>query len=145
MKQFEEYFKFLKLSEPIIERIETIYQFYEETCPEKITDIFITDYLDKDATRHFENLWFFSESFVMEAKLFLIKDDFDIDILKNNIAKWGVNKENYNFKKATPASRFRLIVNLERAPVFCNFKASGENCDKLKEIFTKFIVSQFSK
>ena len=139
MEKFKEYFDELGLNTSTIARINFIFDFYKETCPEEISDVFITDYLDKNGVRHFESLWFFSANMIMEADLFLSQDDCDLAILKNNIVRWNVSKKGYDFKEVKEESRMKIVVYLKR-DMRCTFKASGLNCNKLKEIFLKFFV-----
>jgi len=127
------------ITKALRERIETIYKFYQEIYPDEITDIFITDYIKEDGSREYENLWFFSEKNCMEAKQFIIKEDFDVTPIKKRIFYWTIQKQNYDFKKATEKSRLHLRFELD-AGFNCVFKAAKENCDYLKIIILKYVV-----
>jgi len=137
-EKFSEYLKSIGITEAILKRIEKIYNFYNDIRPNEIEDIFITDYLDENGSRNYENIWFFSSKHCMEAKLFITKDNFDMDSIKN-ITYWVIEKENYDFKKATERSRISLTFQLSwnRSG---KLKASKENCDYLKEIFLKYVL-----
>jgi len=135
-----EYLVTIEMPEIFRKKIFKIYEFYREMCPEKIKSIFVTDYLNKDGTRLFENLWFFSETYCMEAKHFTTKEDFDITPIKNRIGYWQIIKEEYDFKKATEKSKLNLHCRLDTSLVIgLYFKASKKNCDYLKEIILKHI------
>lgn len=139
-KEFFTYLDSIGIAKPIHERIETIYEFYKEVCPEEITGIFVSEYIIKESgERVYENLWFFSSKCCMEAKNFITQDNFDMDPIKNRIICWTVEKKDYDFKKATEKSRFSLTFYFpfNRG---ASLKASKENCDYLKEIFSKYIV-----
>lgn len=137
-KEFEEYLKSIGIAtETLLKRVETIYQFYSNICPEEIKDIFVTDYIKNDGTREYESLWFFSDNYCMEAKEFATADNFDIMLVKN-IIRWEVKKQEYDFKKAIDKSRIFLHVNISIA-LSADFKASKENCDFLREIFLKYV------
>lgn len=139
-EEFVTYLKSIDIAETIIdEKIEPIYEFYEEIYPDEITDIFVTDYIKEDGTREYENLWFFSEKYVMEAKLFIEKDDFDITPIKNRIDYLEIKKQDYDFKEATGKSRLYLEFALDTR-VTCKFKASKENCNYLRAIIFKYVV-----
>ena len=139
-EEFIEYLKSIGLAEALCERIETIYEFYNSgICPDEITGIFVTDYITGDGTREYENLWFFSEKYAMEAKQFIKEDDFDITPIKNRIQYWRIKKQDYDFKKATEKSRLYLIFALDTG-VRGEFKASKENCDYLIDIILKYVL-----
>ncbi|MGB2841353.1 MAG: hypothetical protein WBC40_02560 [Halobacteriota archaeon] len=138
-KEFITYLKSIGLTEAIRKRIETIHEFYREICPDKITGIFVTNYMEEDGERMYENLWFFSENYCMEAKQFIAKDDFDITPIRSRIYYWTIQKQDYDFKKATEKSRLYLKFKLDTS-IHGEFKASKENCDYLREIFLKYIV-----
>jgi len=139
MEQFKEYFKVLKIDTPTKDRIKEIFDFYESICEEEITDIFINTIVSKDSKIIFDNMFFFTETKVMEAKCFLTKDQFDMDFLKECIWYWEVTKENYDFSSATPDSRLNILVK-QKNRYSLLFKAEGNNCDELKKIFEKFII-----
>lgn len=130
---FTKYMKHIGLTEVLQGRVEEIYQFYRGFCPEKVSDVFITDLVKADGTREYENLWFFSPNYVMEAKLFAFKDDFDMTPHKGRIQYLEVQKESYDCVKATDASRMYVNITLD-THVVCEWKASRENCDHLWRI-----------
>jgi len=138
-EEFIEYLKFIGLTETLCKRIEAIYKFYRDLCPDEITGIFVTDYTMGDGSREYENLWFFSEKYAMEAKQFIIKDDFDITPIKNGIHYWRIQKQEYDFKKATEKSRLYLEFRLGTG-ISGEFKASKENCDYLRDIILKYVL-----
>lgn len=126
------------------EKVFSIYEFYHKICPEEITDVFVSEYLNEDGTRQYENLWFFSENYCMEAKQFITKDDFDLIPTKGRLGYFQIQKEEYNFQKATKESKLFLFVSLE-VGVTCSLKASKENCDYLKKISLKHLMPNLMK
>lgn len=136
--EFIEYLKSIGLTEPIIGRIEHIYQFYKEISSDEIRDIFVTEYIKADGSREYENLWFFSSKCCMEAKLFITKDDFDMAPMRNDVVYLDIRKQDYDFKKATEKSRIELRFRLSE--VHGILKASKENCDHLKRILLEYIL-----
>ena len=137
--EFKKYLEAIGITEILHRRIKTIYEFYEKICPNEITNIFVTDYITEDGTREYENLWFFSKKYVMEAKLFIQKDDFDITPIQNRIIYWTIQKQDYDFKKAIEKSRLYLEFRLDTGGI-CELKASKENCDYLRDIILKYVV-----
>jgi len=138
-EEFTKYLESIGITKALCERIETIYKFYQERCPDEITGIFITDYMKEDGSREYENLWFFSEKFVMEAKQFITKDDFDLTPIKKRVFYWKMQKQDYDLKKATEKSRLYLEFSLDTG-IRGVFKAAKENCDYLREIILKYVA-----
>ena len=144
-EDFKNYLSSIGVTAKVLsERIETIYQFYQSIGLDEITGIFLTDYILSDGTRLFESLWFFSENFAMEAKQFLVEDNFDMSLLHKRVHYWNIKKQNYDFKKATEKSRLYIgfILNTGAGSFL---KASKENCDYLKEIFLKYFIPNLKK
>jgi len=142
--EFTEYLDSMKMTRVARGRINTIHQFYEDVCPEAITDIFVTDYVKDDGTTERQNLWFFSENYCMEAHDFMSKDDFDIALLRNRVARCQIKKENYDFKNATEKSKLHLEIIID-FPIICKMKAARENCDHLRDIMLKHFVSNLKR
>ena len=138
-KEFIKYLESIGITKALQERIETIYECCKELCSNELNDIFVTDYLQEDGTREYENLWFFSDKYCMEAKNFITVDDFDISPIKKRINYWTIQKQNYDFKKATGKSYLYLRVSCD-VKVQLILKAANNNCDYLKEIILKYVV-----
>lgn len=141
--QFTAYLKSIGMSDVLIRRVETINKFYQDICLEEITDIFVTEFIKEDGTREYENLWFFSQTHAMEAKSFISRDEFDMTPLHKKVTYWTVEKQDYDFAKATEKSRVHLTISL-RHPVRGIFRASRENCDFLRDVLRKHIMPNLS-
>lgn len=140
MKQeFIEYLESIGITNTLRERIETIHEFYQGICPDDITGIFIMDYVKEDGDREYESLWFFSEKYCMEAKQFVLRDDFDITPIEGRVVYWKIRKTDYDFKKAIEKARLSLQIRLDTG-VTGELRASGENCDYLKDIIVTYVV-----
>ena len=142
---FEKYLEKINLQNLFKKRVFEIINFYSSICPEKIADIFIADYMNDDGQREYENLWLFSNSFFMEARDFILKDDFDFAPRGNGINYWRIKKEHYDFKESTAKSRFVLYFSWGKDFNSEDIKSSGINCDYLKEIFEKYVIEKDSK
>lgn len=127
------------MTKAYLERIGNIYNFYKEISPDEITDIFVSDYIKEDGSREYENLSFFSQKYIKEAKQFRANDDFDNTPIKNRITWWNLKMQDYDFKNATEKSRLYLKIMLDTR-INGEYKASKENCDHLRDIFLKYIV-----
>jgi len=139
-EKFKIYLESIDVTKPIRDKVEKIYEFYLKICPEEINDVFISDYIKEDGTREFDNMWFFSNSYTMEAKQFLSKaDDFDMTPIKGRIHYLNIQKRDYDFKIATHISRLYLRFGLDTG-ISGDLKASRKNCDFLRDTFSKYIL-----
>jgi len=137
-KEFSEYLASIGIKDLFYQRVEEVYAFYSsDFLDEDVLDIFVTEYVDGEGRREYENLWFFTATSVMEAKQFLMEDKFDLMPIKDRVLRWEIAKRDYDFKEAAAKSRMRLQVFLDNDFV-CDFKASQENCDFLRDIFLKY-------
>lgn len=137
--EFEEYLKALGMTEALRARVEEIVEFYATACPEEIEDIFVSEYIQEDGTRVYENFWCFSKQYAMEAKDFVNRDNFDSAPVGANVAHWEITKQDYDFKKAEEKSRMALDVQFAGSVVRGLLKASKENCDQLRNVFLKYL------
>ena len=137
-EEFIKYLESIDITKSLQGRIERIYECYKKLCSNEITGIFITDYIKEDGLREYENLWFFSEKYCMEAKQFISTDNFDITPIKKRINYLNIEKKYYDFKKATDKSRLFLRIGLG-FEITGELKAAKENCDYLKKIILKYI------
>ena len=138
-KQFSEYLVSVGIKDLFYQRVEEVYAFYSELLDEEILDIFVTDYVDAEGRRQYGNLWFFTETYVAEAFVFLTSDKFDLAPIKKRVKRWAIAKQDYDFNKATIKSRMRLEVTLV-GDMRCDIKASQENCDYLRAVFSKYFM-----
>lgn len=132
------------MGEVLSNRIAEIYKFYNEnimkTLGEEIKDIFVTEYISNNGVREYENVWFFTKRYAMEAKLFKIQDDFDISPLIKEILYINITKSNYEYKCPTEESRLSIDYSASFNSNMGHLKASKENCDHLMEITLKYLV-----
>jgi hypothetical protein len=132
------YLKDIGMKTPLIERIKEIFHFFSELCAEEIEDIFVTDYIKEDGTRVYEELRFYSKTFVMRASDFLASDNYTINHTKKSIIRSiRIEKINYDFKKANVKSRMRLHLGFKSSTRATTLIASRENCDYLRNIIKK--------
>lgn len=138
-EKFHDYLETIGTTKTARARVQEILTFYERILPEEISDIFVTDFLNEDGVREFENLWMFSDSLVMEAKRFLTTDDFDMLMLPESIPYWQLTKQAYDFVQATDESRFTVTLQISKSSGLMSMggelKASRENCDFLRDLF----------
>jgi len=138
--EFSDYLeKTVGLTGLYLERAENAINFYQNPFPEDIKDIFVSEYIDKEGARQYENLWIFTSNMVGEAKRFITEEDFDATPIKNRIVYWRLKKIAFDGKKATNDSRMTINISMD-TDVRGELKASKENCMKLQGIFDKYLV-----
>lgn len=141
-KEFIKFIPYLKevdiKTRALLKRIEFIYNLYGDMCPDDIEDIFVTDYIKADGTREYENLWFFSKNYCLEAKKFLTQLNLDITPIKNRITYWTVTAQEFDFKKASANSRLNLDFKTVQE-IYGVFKSAKENCVYLQAIINKYV------
>ena len=143
MKQeFNQYLLSIGMTDSLIQRVESLFKIASSFVKSPIEDIFVTDLIDGEGKRIYLNLWFFAGSIWMEAKNFLTVIDIDQAILEENIKYWRVQMADYTFESANEKSRLSIDVNTDQL-IICQFKATKENCDSLKALFIKRIVTPF--
>ena len=141
-KEFIKFIPYLKevdiTTRVLLERIEFIYNLCSDMCQDKIEDVFVTDYVKEDGMREYENLWFFSKGYCLEAKKFLSEINLDITPIKNRVTYWTVTAQDFDFKKASEKSRLHLRYDLVQR-ISGEFKAARGNCDSLQAIINKYV------
>ena len=144
-KEFLDYFRSIGITaEVLLERIEEVYEFCSLICPDEIVDVFVDDYIEKDGTRKYVHLSFFSDSYSIGARNFLTDDDIIMVPIRKKVSYYIIKKEDYDFERATEKSRLHMTFILDIG-TDGEFKASKENCDYLKLIFLKHIKSNLKE
>ena len=143
-EEFMKYLENIDITKTLCKRIETIYEFFREICPDEITDIFINDYMKDDGSREYESAHFFSNKYYMEAKQFVAKDNFDITPVRKRVVYWTIQKQDYDFKKATEKSRLYLGVDFDTG-IRGKCKAAKQNCDYLRDIIVKHVMANLKE
>jgi len=127
-------------SDTVKNNVESIYQYASILCPEEIADIFVCDFIKDDGSREYESLWFFSPNYMMEVRNFRSDRQYDIDLARSKgwIAYYRTYAKDYDFKRASSESRM-TIEALNNDTVNMEWKASRDNCDKLKSILENYL------
>jgi len=130
-----------------ITRVREIFDLGRNLCPEQLTGIFISNYVESDGKQQFKDLWLFSENYVIEVLNFSKSEmpKAEMTIFSHNICFISVEAKNYDFSKtATDDSRLHIYFHA-RSLFRCDFTAFGQNCDTLKSIFEKYIKSNLAR
>jgi hypothetical protein len=144
MEKFEAYLKKIGITtKPLLNRMKFAYATAMVLCPEEIEQIFVSDYYNKDNTRAYESVWFFSKNYALEALNFVNENSIDI-VSTKNIYRIQLNLKDYDFKKAKPESRMKLLVYFEQQ-IAGDLKAAGENCDSLRNLVVNYFQKRLPK
>lgn len=138
------YLKELGTTQIEIDRVGEVLEGFRVLYLEPIDDIMVTDYVNEDGARILENLWFMSPSFLMEAKLFLSQDDYDITPYKNIVKYIDVKKENFDLRKASAKSRMKVFF-LVGTHNNGELKGSQINCEYMCRFVEKYLIPNLEK
>lgn len=126
------------MGELLIERVKSIHEYYKSILPGEIETVFVSEYMNQNGERTYEDLWLFHSDLICEAKSFIHKDDFDVAKLAPLLYARTIKSE-YDGKTATEKSSMSVEFNLENA-VHGQIKASKQNCEELMKLLTKRIL-----
>jgi hypothetical protein len=138
VEMLRRYCRLIGMTNVLIGRTEYLHEFSSQLSSDILKDIFVSEYLNSDGVRVFENLWFFSATFVLEAHQFTTQDDVDVTPMAA-VQYLKVTKTAYDFVKPTKDSRLSVYVTFT-SQVAGQLKASRENCDQLRIMVKKYFV-----
>ncbi len=137
--EFSKYLDSIEAPQVVRGRVDQIHGFYQILCPEEITDLYISEYVEDSGRRQYESLWFFSSSYCMEALQFVSQVKLDMIGLHDSVYRWAATAAEYDFKKATSASRLSLDIEFG-GDLRGSLKASSENCDFLVGVLRQHLI-----
>ncbi|MCH8994544.1 MAG: hypothetical protein IH959_06185 [Chloroflexi bacterium] len=136
---FKTYLRGIDMTAPLIERTAEVYDFYRPIVNAAIPAIFVSEYVTDEGLRQYDSLWLFTPRLVMEAKSFLKTDDFDFAPIRLKMTYIRFLKEEYDFRRATEKSRLSVQCRDEGSVTY-SLRASGANCDRLKDVSLRFLM-----
>lgn len=137
-KSLNKYLMTIGMTNALIKRVKEIIAFYEGHVTDKVEAVFVSEYIDEEDKRIYQNLWLFTEGLAMEAKNFIGEDIFDCALLTQNVTYWEIDKTEYDFESCNSKSRMRL--RCEFGVIKGEMKASKENCDALRGVLKNYIL-----
>jgi hypothetical protein len=141
MNEITNYLMAINISEPIKKRIIEIVDISKAfSLEEQIDDIFISEYKTEDKRREFESIWIFTKTYVMEAKKFRIANEIDIINRLRGFDYLTINFDEYDYinNKSKKNSKMSMRAQSIESEMSCVLKASGNNCEYLKNILEKY-------
>jgi uncharacterized protein YerC len=100
--------------------------------------IYLSETVDSDGQRIFENVWFFFEDVWCEAHNFQIEDKFDV-VRIERVHYAMIERHEYETGIATTRSRLALTIKFNDGN-YGILKASGQNCNALASILQELIL-----
>ncbi len=131
-------------NETLFNKIDVTFRAAVRISQEEIQDIFISDRLENEGQRAYEHLYLFTNTYIIESANFATDTNVNIEItvLKDRV-KYVIVKYNDYFEKANAASRLSVFF-ITNGGAFL-LKGAKENCDKLIEVYDKYIRPNISK
>jgi hypothetical protein len=142
-KEFIEYLETLGMKKPLLDRAQSIFEFYRSLGAGDIIDIFVSEYVNEEGVRTFESLWLFTAKASMEAKNFPSQDHFDYTPLPESTIYWELKKRDFQPPESNEKSRLTIDLVFRgsgAASVTGTLKSSGTNCETLFAIFKKYFA-----
>lgn len=135
-KLFEDYLSDIGFPAEFIPRIKAVLNFYNEVLKISVNQLLVTDYIKDEGQRVFDNVWLLNDSYMMEAKDFLLSNDFDCAVY-NSVEYWKVKAIDFDFN--TPTDKSRIIIDLtltcSGTGLKSSLKGTGKNCKYLFDFF----------
>ena len=131
-------------TETLINKIEKTLRAARRICPEEIQSIYISDWIQTEGQRAYEHLYLFTNTYIMESANFATDTNVNIEVtvLKDRV-KYVIVKYNDYFEKADTASRLSVFFTTNGGAF--ELKGAKENCDKLIEVYDKYVRPNISK
>ena len=141
IEKFNQYLTEISASEVMTKRIQdlcnNIQSLYNQIT---INDIFICDIIN-NANKEYTSLWLFTDTYIIECKNFMNKDDIDFARLNHNICYINIKKNNYK-ELLQPTDNSNTVINifLNDSRLSCTFYANGNNCKHAIHLFQKYFT-----
>lgn len=131
-------------TDTLTKKVETTLRAARRICPEEIQSIYISDWIQTEGQRAYEHLYLFTNTYIIESANFSTDTNVNIEVtvLKDRV-KYVIVKYNDYFEKANTASRLSVFFGTDSG-IF-ELKGAKENCDKLIEVYDKYVRPNISK
>lgn len=140
--EFEEYLRGLGMGDVLLERVTEIERSVRPLCPEELKYVFVAEYVEEGGMRQYEDLFFFSDNYAIQATNFVNRNELDMDRIGKSISSLKIVGEQFDF--AAPTEKSRLSVRYYTATALrADLKASRENCAHLLAIVRTCLVPNF--
>lgn len=136
--EIEGYVRSLGGQDVLVNKINEVIELANQLCPEEIVDFFLSEYRLEDGRKKLDSLWLFSPNFILESKdIRLEKINIDLMWIKGFIDRYEIDYSDFKPSEANDESSLSVLARIENENLL--FQASGLNCNKLWDVFEKFI------
>ena len=142
-EEFVQYLGLIGMGDALIERVSALERSIAAILPEEITHIFVSEYIDKEDNRQFENLYFFTGGYLVETRNFVTEPRTEVDLIRQSIINVQLTLKDYDLRSASQASRFTF--GYSTGPLSAQLRASKENCDHLLRVVRECIIPNFAE
>ena len=125
-------------------RIEDCHDVFVKITKETPIDMIIEEYIDKEESRNYTDLTFWSKNYAGSFVNFIEEINVYISNLNNEIEFYRFKPLNYNFNKGTQKSRLILEYRTSNH-ILGIYKVTKGNCDYLMKIFRKYVYPRLTK
>jgi hypothetical protein len=130
--QWTTYFKSLGMSSVLIRRATQACEAFSRIWEDNIEALFVSDYINQDGVREFEDLFLFTPRHIVRVTRFAVQDVLDADAI-HPLGNLLIERTDFDFKHANDKSRLHVRY-LTIADFGADLKASGQNCMALTRI-----------
>ena len=135
-EQIISYCNTLGMGDPIRNQVLTLHKHASCLLHDETKSCFISDVLEKDSTRLFTSLIFFTDKSFVEMIGFVSSPEIWVAMLPDELAATEIRSNDFNFEKAIAASRLSIAVNWTVGNGFVlKMQATGGNCDALLSVY----------
>jgi hypothetical protein len=128
------------MSNTFVRKVEPIIALCRNLRLEEITDVFVSEVTNELDKHDYQSLWLFTDSFILEARNFIVAPDRDIRIAPKAVSYMTCRARDYDFVNATNASRLHVTLGVATREFIFELRASKSNCDYLRDMLGKHIV-----
>jgi hypothetical protein len=139
MRKFDKYLEDIGISIPIRNRIYTIVAEYESISTFTVDDIFISEYLNNEGGREMTSLYMLNNNYLMEAKGFIISDNYDWVPIHSRIFYIQIVKQEFDFVMVSEKSKMTINLALVNQ-VTAALNATGNNCPYLLNLYKRYFL-----
>lgn len=138
------YLASIGMEEPFINRVIQICDRFRNLTNIDIEDIFVSEYINDEGNRVYEDLRIFASGWIAEADQFLSNDELfftNIDELQS--VGLSISSKDFDFGSTSSSSRLTARL-LYTGDFYISFKSSEENCQNLVSIIRKYLLKSDS-
>jgi hypothetical protein len=132
------YFKSLGMSSVLVQRATQACEAFSTICPDDIQDLVVSEYINQDGIREFEDLFLFTPRHIVRVTRFAVQDILDADATLP-LGNLLIERTDFDFKQANDKSRLHVRY-ATMAHFVADLKASGQNCMALTRILRERLV-----